>query len=125
MKRMWIGGGLLAILLAASLLVNTALERRIAPDAESLRQAGYLAMAGEWEQAITLSEQAKQSWEDMQWAAEILTGQKDLSQIAAAFEQLQGYLYINPTEYQSLCIALANDLDTIIQTHDCTWKNFF
>ena len=51
MKRVWIGGALLAVLLTAGLLAGWAMDRGLCPGAEKLEQAGELAAANRWEAA--------------------------------------------------------------------------
>ena len=64
MKRVWIGGILLAVLLTVGLLAGWAMDRGLCPGAEKLKQAGELAAAGRWEAAEEMLDDVDDIWED-------------------------------------------------------------
>ena len=125
MKRVWMGAGLLAILLVAGLLIGTGMARRLAPGAEALRRAGNSAREGNWEQAETLTREAQQDWEKIKWMTAVLTGHEELEQIDDAFVQLTAYAGADANAYQALCGSIAQAMDAIGENHACTWQNFF
>lgn len=125
MKRMWIGVGLLAVLLAAGLLVGAAMESRLCPGAEELRQAGALAQAGEWKKAEALTASVRADWDEALWLAEILTSHEQLEQIEVSFSQFSAYAGTDAVAYSALCTALAQQLEALGKAHGCSWKNFF
>ena len=125
MKRMWIGTGLLAILLVAGLLTEVCLSTPISHTAQKLDAAGESAAAEMWMEADALAEQAQKDWERMRWAAEALSDHERLNQIDTAFSQLPAYEGTDPASYQALCIAIAQDLQLVAKNHTLSWRNFF
>ena len=125
MKRMWIGAGLLAVLLAVGLLVGTAMGARLSPGADKLRQAGEFALAGDWEKAEMLTDSVRADWERTRWLVEILTSHENLEQIDMSFAQLSVYGAVDGPAYSALCTALAQQLEALGKAHGCSWENFF
>lgn len=123
MKRMWIGAGLLGILLAAGLLIGTMLEARLTPEADRLRQAGDWALAGNWEKAEALTGSVRAHWENHLWIAEMLATHENLEQIQTSFAQLPSYAGTDGAAYSAICTALAQQLEALGQAHSCSWKN--
>ena len=121
--RTWIGAGLLAVLLAAGLLVGEAVEKRFGPGVTELEQAAAAARAGDWEKAEALTETVRAGWERSQKAAEGLAGHAELEQIESAFAQLRACAGVDGAAYSSICAALARQLDSLTQTHQCSWEN--
>ena len=125
MKRMWIGTGLLALLIVAGLLTGAVLNKRMDQAAQQLAIAGEAAQAEAWAKADTLIGQVKTDWERMKWAAEALSDHERLNQIDTAFSQLPAYAGNDPSSYQALCIAIAQDLQLVAKNHTLSWRNFF
>ena len=125
MKRMWIGTSLLALLILAGLLTGAVLNKRVDQAAQQLTTAGEAAQAEEWGKASALIWQVKADWEQMKWAAEALSDHERLNQIDTAFSQLPAYAGNDPSSYQALCIAIAQDLQLVAKNHTLSWRNFF
>ena len=125
MKRMWIGTGLLALLIVAGLLTGAVLNKQMDQAAQQLATAGEAAQAEEWSKASALIGQVKADWEQMKWAAEALSDHERLNQIDTAFSQLPAYEGTDPASYQALCIAIAQDLLLVAKNHTLSWRNFF
>ena len=123
MKRMWIGAGLLALLLAAGLLVGEVMADRTAPGAEKLRQAAQYARAEEWEQAEELAGEVQTDWERIKWLAEILATHENLEQIEISFGQLDFYARTDGAAYSALCDTLASQLEALGKAHGCSLGN--
>ena len=125
MKRMWIGTGLLALLIVAGLLTGAVLNKRMDRAAGQLEAAGEAAQAEAWVEADALTGQIKDDWERMKWAAEALSDHERLNQIDTAFAQLPAYAGNDSASYQALCIAIAQDLQLVAKNHTLSWRNFF
>ena len=125
MKRMWIGAGLLAVLLAVGLLVGELMEHRTAPGAEKLRQAAEYARAEDWDQASELANEVQADWEQTKWLAEILATHENLEQIEISFGQLGSYARVDGAAYSALCDALASQLEALGKAHGCSLGNLF
>ena len=125
MKRMWIGTGLLALVILACLLTGAVLNKRMDRAAAQLATAGEAAQAEAWDKADTLIRQVTADWERMKWAAEALSDHERLNQIDTAFSQLPAYAGNDPSSYQALCIAIAQDLQSLAKNQTLSWRNFF
>ena len=101
------------------------MERRLAPGAEAMTQAGLSAKAGDWNQAETLTTWAKADWEKMDWLTAALTGHQELEDIDDAFAQLSAYAGVDPVAYEAICASIAEALTALSQNHIPSWKNFF
>ena len=125
MKRMWIGAGLLAVLLAAGLTLGTVMENRLAPGTEALRQAGAAALAEDWEKAEALADTARADWERVRCLAEGLAPHEGLEQIGIAFAQLPAYARRDGAAYSAICTALSRQLEALAKAHCFSWENIF
>ena len=125
MRRVWLGAGLLAILLTLGLLTGAAMKASVCPDTEDLTAAAEAARRGDWEQAKALTVQVRADWEQMKWAAEMLSDHETLGQIDTAFAQLSACEYADPVGYATLCTAIAQDLQSVVKNHICSWQNIF
>ena len=123
MKRMWIGVGLLAVMLTAGLLMSGTMEKRISPNAEKLLQAAAAAMDENWQEAAALTDAVRADWDRVSRLAELLSTHEDLEQIETAFTQLSSYQGIDGPAYSALCTALARQMEALAKTHGCSWEN--
>ena len=125
MKRTWIGAGLLAVLLAAGLLTGSAMGRGLSPGTAALQQAEQAVLAGDWEQARTLTEAAKADWERIAGLTASLTSQDTLERIEDAFAQLATSARAgDAAAYAAQGTALARELEALANAHRCDWWNF-
>ena len=126
MKRVWIGAGLLAVLLALGLLAGAAMERWLTPGAERLERAGALALEGRWEEAEELAEEVEEDWEDRRWLVTALTDHEIIEGIDSALAELEAYGCARDAEaYDALCRVLARRIEAAGQAHKPTGENFW
>ena len=126
MKRVWIGAGLLAVLLALGVLAGWAMERWLTPGAERLEQAGAMALAGRWEEAEELAEEVAEDWEDRRWLVTALSDHEIIEGIDAALAELEAYGRARNAEaYNALCRVLAKRIEAAGQAHKATGENFW
>ena len=125
MKRMWIGVGLLAVLLAAGMLTGTLLEKWVNRDVQRLEQAGAAAQNEAWIEAETLTKQVREDWRRRKWVAEMFTDHEKLGEIDTAFAQLKVYRHTDAAAYSAACTAIAQDLQSIAKNQTISWRNFF
>ena len=59
MKRIWIGIGLLIVLLIGGLWISNTIADTHLPSAEDLEEASQLALEGDWDRASALMNRAK------------------------------------------------------------------
>ena len=125
MKRVWIGGGLLAVLLAVGLLAGWAMDRGLTPGARQLERAGELAAAGRWEAAEELLEEVKDGWEERRWLVTALYDHELLDETAGALAQLEAYCDARDAlAFRALCNALAQSLEAAGKAHRGIVENF-
>ena len=124
MKRVWIGGGLLVVLLIGGLLLGTWLTKRLPPMAEDLNQAGIAAQRGDWTQAERLTARVAAEWEKMDWLTAAVTGHEELEDIDDAFAQLPAYAWKDATGYHAICATIAQEIIALAENHICNWRNF-
>ena len=125
MRRMWIGAGILAVLLAAGILAGAVMEKRVSPGAETLRLAAEAALMEDWETAVSLTDAVRADWARGKVVAEILATHEDLEQIEISFDQLRAYAHADGPAYSALCTALARQLEALGKAHGCDPKILF
>lgn len=125
MKRMWLGGALLAVVLAAGLLAGAVLEKEFSPGADQLRRAEAAAMAGNWTQAAALTADVREHWDSSRGLVQILNSHDELDRIEILFAQLEACQGRDRITYGTLCAALAEELESLSKAHSLTWENLF
>lgn len=124
MKRLWLGVGILAALLAASVWVMADAQSRADRVCQSLNQAMEAAQAGDWELVAQKTAAAQTQWEKSWdgWAA--LSDHTVLDQIDAGFAKLvvygkDGY----KTDFGAQCAALIRQVEALGEGHRLNWRN--
>ena len=126
MKRVWIGGALLAVLLTAGLLAGWAMDRGLCPGAEKLKLAGELAAAGRWGAAEEMLDDVEEIWEDRRWLVTALYDHEIMDEMDAALAQLEAYCDARDTlAFRALCRALAKNMEAAGKAHNGSVENFF
>ena len=126
MKRVWIGGVLMAVLLTVGLLAGWAMNRGLCPGAQRLEQAGELAAAGRWDAAEEMLEDVEEIWEDRRWLVTALYDHEVMDEMDAALAQLEAYCDARDTlAFRALCRALAKNMAAAGKAHNGSVENFF
>ena len=126
MKRVWIGGALLAVLLTVGLLAGWAMDRGLCPGAEKLKQAGELAAANRWGAAEEMLDDVEDIWEDRRWLVTGLYDHEIVDDIDAALAQLEIYCDARDAlAFRALCRSLAENMEAAGKAHQGTVENFF
>lgn len=123
MKHFWIGAGILAVLLAGSLLGLRVLERQTDAVAVRLEQA---AMTGDPAERRAQAREARLIWRRYYGLMAMVTDHAGMDEIAAGFaelETLEGEE--DPAELDRLCRALALRVRMLYGTERLTYYNFF
>lgn len=124
MKRIWIGVGLLAVLLAGGLWIAGAMENAHEPGASDLRRASELALDGDWLKAEALVERARESWEEKWRITASFSDHEPMDTIDGVFAQLKIYARAQDTvSYAAACADLAEQLRSMSQAHALNWWN--
>ena len=125
MKRVWIGAGVLAVLLTAGLLAGFAMKG-LCPGAEKLERAGELALAARWEEAEALLDAVEEEWEDRRWLVTALADHEVIEDMDAALAQLEAMLQTrDAANFHTLASALAKKLEAVGKANALTGENFF
>ena len=126
MKRSWIGGALLALLLAGSLLVSATMGRVHDPIAADLTAAGEEALTGNWPQAQTLFRQANSDWDRRERFRACFADHSPMEDIDSCFAQLEIYRRTgDATAFAALCADTARKITAMGQAHKLMLHNFF
>lgn len=126
MKRCIFGWVLLAVLLAASLLVTWAMEKWNEPIARELELAAESAIAGSWESATAMAEQAKADWENIQPYAACFADHGPMEEIGDTFAQLGVYGKTGQeVAFAAACAELAEKIQAMSDAHGLLWWNLF
>ena len=126
MKRLWIGVGLLTVMLATGLLVPEIMDACHEQVAEDLEQAAELAMTGRWEKAQYLSDRAEEKWEEKRPVTASFAEHEPMDEIDGLFAQLDVYAAArDAVSYSGTCVYLSSRLESIGDYHDFTIWNLF
>lgn len=126
MTRFWLGLGVLAALLVSGFLLGKKMEMLNSEISCQLSQAAEYALAEEWAEAETFSQEAFQTWQQHRRFAASLTAHEPLEELDRMFDQLQIYEARRmTTEYAALCTLLSNLTEAMGEGHRLTWWNFW
>ncbi len=122
MNRLWIGIGLLAVLLAMGVGMLFVSQKFNEEFSESLEQAGQFAMSGNWTAAEKQLAESKEKWQNYQrfWSAS--TDHAPVEQMQNLFSQLELFQARRlDVEFASACRALVNLAEAIDESHSLRW----
>ena len=125
MKRVWIGAGILAVLLVAGLLAGFAMEG-LDSGAKKLERLGQLALEEQWEAAEDTLEAVEEDWEDRRWLLTALADHEVIEDMEASLAQLEAYIdQRDAAACHALSSALAKKMEAIGKANSLTLENFF
>lgn len=126
MKRLWIGIGLMAVMLLAGILTPVILEKSHTPVVEDLGRAAELALEENWEGAARFSRRAEEKWQKTRPVTASFADHEPMDEIEALFAQLKIYGRVGDrVAYSSTCVYLASQLDALGDYHNLTLWNLF
>ncbi len=122
MKRLYIGIGLLLFFLMAGILLTFCFCRIHAPLAETLEEASREALNGDWENAISLAESARERWETYRNFTAAVADHEPLEEMDTLFSLLEIYkkLRLN-VEFADLCTRLSQMAAAMEESQAFTW----
>ena len=124
MKRMWIGVGLLMLLLIAGLWTGRAMEDSHGRNSGILCRAADLALTGNWEKAEALTGSVRADWARKRCLTASLTHQDPMENIEGLFAQLKIYAASRDKEaYGAVCVQLASALEAVGKSNAFTFEN--
>lgn len=124
MKRLWIGIGLLAGILAAGLLIPEYLEFAHGPILDDLDRAAELAMEEQWDRAVYLTERAEEKWQKKRPVTASLTDHEPMDDIDGMFAQLKIYARTrDAAAFSGTCVYLRSQLNVLGDYHELNLWN--
>ena len=122
MLRLWIGIGILAILLAMGIGLLWGSGVFFEELSQDLQQAGDFALAGNWQAAGEKVEKSREKWEAYRpfWAS--FTDHEPVEQMQNLFSQLELYRARQlEVEFAAVCRNLVHVAEAIDETHGLRW----
>lgn len=125
MKRLWLGVGLLGLLLVLGLGVTWLLGWIHGPTAQALELAVEVGSHGDWSQAQAQFARARSRWEKYYGLTAAVTDHKPMEDIDAAFARNRVYLNRGAnTEFLAGCAGLARQVENMEQAQGLAWWDF-
>lgn len=126
MKRLWIGIGLLAVMLLSGILTPVILEKSHTPVAKDLERAAETAMVDNWEASERFYRRAEQKWQKTRPVTASFTEHEPMDEIDALFAQLEVYAKArDQVAFSSTCVYLSSQVEALGDYHDLTFWNLF
>lgn len=122
MLRLWIGIGILAILLAMGIGLLWGSGVFFEELSQDLQQAGEFALAGNWQAAGEKVEKSREKWEAYRpfWAS--FTDHEPVEQMQNLFAQLELYRARQlEVEFAAVCRNLVHVAEAIDESHSLKW----
>ena len=124
MKRLWIGAGLLAVLLLLGIGSTLAMNRIHSPIARQLDSACEAAIAGHWQEARILTAGARGHWENYKEFAACITDHDDLERADAQFARLDTLQRVQASAaFAAVCAELSAMFDALAEMQDLNLWN--
>lgn len=126
MKRLWVGVGVLVVLLAAGIWAMEYADRAHGQISNVLQEASRAAMAGNWSQVEETEQQARKQWEKCWGITAALSDHTELDEIDASFARLEVYCRDrHGTDFAAESAALARQVAALGEGHRLSWRNLF
>lgn len=122
MSRLWIGIGILVILLAMGIGLLWGSWTFFEELSQEVEQAGELALAGNWAAAGEKASQSKARWEQWRKFWSSFTDHEPMEQMEALFSQLELYEKQKlEVDFAAVCRNLAHTAEAIDESHSLKW----
>jgi len=126
MNRVWIGIGILLVLLGLGIWTQRELEDIHGPIAADMKLAGELAQLGEWEQAVQALTRAEAAWTAGRMFTAALADHQPLEDIESLMAQLPAYAAAgDQAEFAGVCADAACRVEAISAAHKLTLSSIF
>lgn len=123
MKRLWIGIGLLSVLLLLGLLPEFLLVPRQERIARGFSQAAELSCRGQYDRAVNVAGQAAQIWHQQRDLVAAVTDHAPVEQMQLLLLRLEQAE--DPEAFADLCAQLSAAADAIAESHRLNWWSLF
>ena len=122
MNKLWIGIGLLALLLIVGIGILWGSSVFFGDFSESVEEAGEMALAGNWFASGQKMKSIQEKWEMYRYFWASFTDHEPVEQVQVLFAQLELYQKQQlQTEFASACRALSHVVQAIQETHGLKW----
>ena len=124
MKRLWIGLGILLLLLALGIGVTKGMETIHTPICEQLRRAEAAAAEQDWAEADALSDAARQRWQTWHRFTAAFADHVPMDEIDSLFAELAVYARARDKDhFCAICAQLSQLVRAMAESHSPTWWN--
>ncbi len=124
MRRLWLGLGILAVLLALCIGVTVSMEGIHNPIAEDLLQAAEAAQAGDWNTANALAASARTRWKKYWCFTAAVADHTPMDELDGLFAELE--IYGQEQEmphFAATCAHLHQLSRAMADSHTPSWWN--
>lgn len=121
MTRLWIGVGLLLILLLGGIALWLGISPFHNRLAETLDQASLLAVEGNWAQARSAAFSARDQWLQYKDSFAAVTDHEPMEQMDALFRELSLLDADRAVDFSCVCVQLAGVCRAIGETQSLKW----
>ena len=124
MKRLYIGAGLLVVMLAMGIFLMGAFSAIHGPLGGQLRKAREAAVAENWEEAAVCIDQAQESWKKYRHFVAAVADHEPLEEMDGLFARLEVLCHLRQAdEFAADCAQLARLCDAMAQSQRISWWN--
>ena len=124
MRRLWIGFGVLAALLALGAAVSWGMDVVHRPAARQLEQAADAALAGNWQEAQRHADGAQSRWQRYRKFTASVADHTPMEEIESLFARVHICSAARDTvEFAASCAELSQKLLAMGEAHRLTWEN--
>lgn len=121
MRRIWIGVGVLLVLLVLGILIMQITDRQLGTVSETLKRSSETE---NWDEAVSLSKKAQKDWKKKWHLMAALTDHTDMDTIDGLFAQLEVYVqHSAKTDYAATCARLSEAIRDLEENHSFSWWN--
>ncbi len=124
MRRLYVGIGLLAVLLAIGIFLTSAFVGLHEPVKTVLEQAQEAAMEDDWPRAAAITRQAHQEWKRFRKFAAAVADHEPMEEMDAMFHRLEALCRMEQVdEFASDCAELARLAEAMAESQKLVWWN--
>lgn len=124
MGRLWIGIGLLIVLLALTIGISVGMDAIHQPIAEKLEKAGEAALEGTWDKADRLWREAQEEWETHWAISAAVADHSPMDDVDRLYAQLEVFSRERETvHFAATCMELSQLTQAMGDAHSPDWWN--
>ena len=122
MNRLWIGVGILVVMLAMAIGLLWGSRVFFEELSQDLEQAGELALAGNWQAAGEKAAKSRAQWDKYQHLWSAFTDHEPMEQMQELFSWLEVYQQKQlEVDYATVCNSLVRLAEAIDESHSLKW----